>query len=124
MKLAITFCVLSLLIVGCSHTPPEKSSTEAEIQQHIVGQWTVSTNSDEGVPGRQYAIASDGCFWRVHPDGTRELLGQWKLENQVFVLYPVSTNYPTSFYPVIFADEHELVCAPGFSAGGRIRFTK
>jgi hypothetical protein len=136
VKLGTAFCVLSPLTIGCRHAQPEKSSTETEIREHIEGQWTVSTNSDEGFPGSQILIASDGRFWRIHSDGAREVVGKWKLDHCILVVDTVKTNYATFengqtvslgsvvYYPVIFAGEHELVCSPGISVAGRLRFTK
>jgi len=136
VKLAITFCSLSLLLTACRHTEPERSSTEADIRQHIEGQWTVGTNSDVWTPGAQIIIAADGSFTRVHSDGARELVGTWKLDRRILVVDTVKTNYATfqdgrtislgtvQYYPVIFAGEHELVCAPGISVAGRLRFAR
>jgi hypothetical protein len=136
VKLAATFCILSLLFTACRHTEPERSSTEADIRQHIEGQWTVGTNSDEGTPGAQIVIALDGSFTRIHSDGVRELVGTWKLDHRILVVDTVKTNYATFeggrivslgtviYYPVVFASEHELVCAPGLSVAGRLRFTR
>jgi len=136
VKPAFIFCILSLLLTACRHTQPEKSSTEGEIRQYIEGQWTVGTNSDDGSPGTQIVIASDGRFTRIQPDGARELVGTWKLDRRILVVDTIKTNYATFqdgrtislgtvvYYPVIFASEHELVCSPGISVAGRLRFTR
>ena len=136
LKPAITFCILGLFAAACRHTEPEKHSTEAEIRRHIVGEWMVANTSDEGCPGSRILIGSDGGLTRIKPDGARELVGTWKLQDHILEVDTVKTNYATFddgrkvslgtvlFYPVVFASEHELVCTPGNSMAGRLRFTR
>src|SRR6266498_1022202 len=135
VKSIITVGVVSLLLTACQHVEPEpeRRSTEAEIRQHIEGQWTESKNSDGGFATSQVVIASDGRFWCVHPDGARDLYGKWKFGQRCVVVETVRTNYAifengetlslgtVQYYPVIFADEHELVMTPGISVAGRLR---
>ena len=134
MKPTLALCALSLTLIGCA--APEKTSTEAEIRQHITGRWMVSTNSDEGSSGDQMVLAPDGSFTGVHSDGAVGRVGTWKLMGSMLVIDTSVTNYirfadgrtipagTTLYYPVVFASERELVCTPGISAAGRLRFTK
>lgn len=138
VKSIITVCVLSLLLTACRHVQPEpeRRSTETEIRQHIEGQWTESKNSDGGFATSQIVIASDGRFWCVHPSGARDLYGKWEFGQRCLVVETGRTNYATfkngetvslgtvDYYPVVFADEHELVMTPGLSMAGRLRFTR
>ncbi len=135
VKPAITLCVLSLLLTACRHAQPERRSTEAEVRQHIEGQWTLSPKEDN-FRFSQVVIAQDGTLTGVDSAGRRELLGTWKLDHHLLVLDTVKTNYAVvnhgrrvslgtvMRYPVIFASEHELVLAPGITEAGRYRFTR
>lgn len=145
LKLAIVFSSVTLVLVACRQVEsrnrsstaeyPEKRSTAAEICEHIVGEWRFSEKSD-GSWFPQIVIAPDGSFVGVHGDGTRELVGRWKLDHHILVVNTVKTNYAVfkngqtvslgtvEYFPVIFAGEHELVCTPGISVAGRYRFTK
>ena len=137
VKSAITSCILSLLLLpACSHLERGRRSTEEEIYQHITGEWTLDDQSD-GLRFQQVAIVSDGSFIGVQSNGLRALVGTWTLDHRILVVnLPSQTNYATftdgttislgtvTYYPIIFASEHELVCTPGISMTGRLRFTK
>lgn len=77
MKFVTPLCALVLIGTACRHVQPERRSTDAEIRQHIVGEWTSSNNSDGMYP--MMIISKDGSLTAVLPDGTRKLMGSWEL---------------------------------------------
>jgi hypothetical protein len=127
--------ILCFLTSACTHTPPEKRSSEAEIQQHIAGSWTLDERSDiDGFRGLE--ISTDGTITSIKLDSTRQLVGTWLLDGRMLVVRPANPNIvllpdgntanldEQSYYPVIFASEHELVCGLGISVAGRMRFKR
>ena len=140
MKLAVTLCLLVLVVAACRHVEPvEPHSTVEEIRQHIVGVWTAASKSRED--GDEYwypklIIAEDGKLFGVPDGGTNELIGTWELSahglSVTFSQARVETErklghhppYTWEYYPVIYADAHELVMAPGMSMGGRWRYKR
>ena len=134
VKSSITLCVLTLVLAACCHVEPERRSTESEIRQNIVGEWTLSDKSD-GSWFPTMILGEDGRLIVVRIDGTRALLGSWTLDRTALRV----TRTPTSdsaarasamllnewdYLPVIFVDERELVMTGGFSVAGRLKFTK
>jgi hypothetical protein len=126
------------LYAGCSSASPDKHS-EAGIRQKIVGEWTrdftgeANTNSPNRVA--QIILDPDGDFTRVRVDGTKKLIGTWKVDGNILDVTTFTTNYKTIngqkvstgtqvFMPIISVNEHELICAPGVNEPGRLRFTK
>lgn len=139
MRSIVTYFVCTLFLVGCSSASAGKHLSEAEMRQQIVGEWTrdfsgeSSTNSSNRVA--QIILSSDGNFTRVRVDGTRKLIGTWKLDGTVLDVTTFTTNYTTIngqkvstgtqvLMPIISINEHELICAPGVNESGRLRFTK
>lgn len=134
VKSIVTFCILALLLTACSHIRPEKRSTEAEIRQHIVGEWTFDNGSD----GRWFPkmiLAEDGSFTGIRADGTCALLGSWECQGTMLkVTRTVASDADArasamllnnwDYLPVIYADEHHLVMTGGISVAGRMRFTR
>jgi len=135
VKSAITFCVLGLLLMACRHVEPEKTSTDTEIRQHITGEWTLSDKSD-GSWYPKMILAEDRSFTLVSTNGTRALLGTWECRDRMLRITPRAElieaasasgdrhNTWDYYYPVVYADAHELVMAPGISVAGRLRFTR
>ncbi len=133
VKSIITFCILVLIFTACRHVEPERRSTEAEILHHIVGEWTSSESSDGW--HRVMIISEDGSLISVQRDGTRELMGRWELSGSVLRVTPTTSRLEAAraaglpmnawdYYPVVYADDHELVMAPGISVGGRLRYRR
>ena len=139
MKSVFTVFVLGLLLTACRHVDPEpeRHSTEVEIRQHIVGDWTAADLSlwnEYWYP--KLIIAEDGRLFGVPDGGTNELIGTWefsgnslrvtfsqaRVETQRKLGYPPLNNW--EYYPVIYADAHELVMTPGISMGGRWRYKR
>jgi hypothetical protein len=129
LRLSVTIGIVSLLLTACHHVEPEpeRRSSQAEIRQHISGTWTLDERSDD-ILFPQIIISPDGRFTGVLSDGTRELVGTWKLEHRILVVETVKANdtavETVAYYPVVFASERELVCTPGISVAGRLRFTR
>ena len=139
LKSLITICVLSLLLTACRHVEPEpeRRSTESEIRQHIVGEWTAADKSREfeyWYP--KLIIARDGKLLGVPDGGTNELIGTWELsahglsvtasparvEMERKLGYPYVQN--REYYPVVYVDAHELIMTPGPSLAGRWRYKR
>jgi hypothetical protein len=120
---------------GTIAVTPERRSTEGEILQHITGEWTVNKRAD-GFRFDQIVISPDGSLAGVLSDGSREGIGIWKFDRRILVVDWMQTNYArladgqvvslgnVSYYPVVFANEHELIVTPGISMAGRYRFTR
>ncbi len=145
MKTILTLCVLTLgILTACRHAEPpvrsrklevpERRSTEAEIRQHIVGEWTVADNSD-GCWYPTMIIAEDGTLTGVRTNGTRVLLGTWVMYNHALRVTPRTEELRAArasgflmndwdYYPVVYADDHELVMTPGISVAGRWRYKR
>jgi hypothetical protein len=141
MKLAVTFCILSLLLTACRHAQPEaqhfepeKRSTEAEIRQHIVGEWAcASSPGDCWYP--RLIVAADGSMTGVETNGTRVLIGKWEIYGHALRVTPTPERLRAAraagylmnewdYFPVIYADDHELVMTPGISVAGRWRYKR
>jgi hypothetical protein len=131
-KSAIIVCAVSLLLAACRHVEPEKSSTEAQIQQHIAGEWTLSDKSDGSWYPKMF-LAEDRTITIVLTNGTRALLGTWECRDRMLRVTPRAELVEAArasgdplnawdYYPVVYADDHELVMAPGISVAGRLRF--
>jgi hypothetical protein len=131
----LLFRSISLLLTACTHTPPEKRSTQAEIHQHIAGTWTLDERSD--ISGfHQLEFSPNSTLSKIDSDGTRHPVGTWLLDGHMLVVRPAKPNTvllsdgltatldEQSYYPVIFASEHELVCGLGISVAGRMRFKR
>jgi len=124
--------ILCFLTSACTHTPPEKRSNQAEIQQHIAGTWTLDERSDiDGFQGLE--ISSDGTITSIKLDSTRHTVGTWHLDGHTLVVTSGNPNLiakpegslgKRQYYPVIYASEHELVCGLGISVAGRMRFKR
>ncbi len=134
VKLAITFCGLILLLTACRHVEPEKRSTEAEIYQHIAGEWTFSEKSD-GSWFPKMILAQDGSLTVIRADGTRALLGTWQCQGTMLKVTRTTASDRSArasafllngwdYFPVIYVDGHELVMTEGISVAGRLRFTR
>src|SRR5208282_4172241 len=89
VKSVITVFVLSLLLTACRHAHPEagqiereKRSTEAEIRQHLVGEWTCASASD-GCWYPRLIIAADGSLTGVLDNGRREFIGTWQMSGSL-----------------------------------------
>ncbi len=137
---AIAFCALVVWLAGCSNVSTGTHLSEAELRKNIVGEWTRDfrvESTDTNSPGKisQMILAPDGTFTRVRMDGTRKVLGTWTLSGDMLDVNTFTTNYSTVgdqkvstgthvLIPIISADEHELICAPGVNKSGRMRFTK
>jgi len=133
VKLVVTICILLLIATACRHVEPERRSTEAEIRQHIVGEWT-SADSEDGWH-RVMIISEDGSLISVQRDGSRELMGRWELSGSALRVTPTTARLEAAraaglpmnawdYYPVVYADAHELVMTPGISVGGRLRYRR
>jgi len=134
-------------VVGCSTQPArqsqlvcggslttERRSTEAEIRLHIVGEWEVADGSD-GCLSPRLIIAEDGSLIGVQTNGKRELIGSWEMSHTLLRVTPTAARFETArksgyhlnswdYFPVIYADEHELVMTPGISVAGRWRYKR
>lgn len=145
MKTVFTSCVLSLAILtACRYAEPpvhsrklevpERRSTEAEIRLHIVGEWTVADDSN-GCWYPKIIIAEDGTLTGVSTNGTRDLIGKWEMSHTLLRVTPTPASVKAArasgffmndwdYYPVVYADDHELVMAPGISMAGRWRYKR
>jgi len=141
VKSVITVFVLSLLLTACRHAHPEagqiereKRSTEAEIRQHLVGEWTCASASD-GCWYPRLIIAADGSLTGVLDNGRREFIGTWQMSGSLLRVTPTPASLEAArvagehinawdYYPVIYADAHELVMTPGISVAGRWRYER
>lgn len=147
MKATITIFIISLLVTGCSYvtetqqtTPvtrrlgPERRSTEVEIRQHIVGEWVVADGSD-GCWYPKLIIAEGGSLTGVRTNGKTETIGTWELYRTALRVTPTPERFEAArksgyhlndwdYYPVIYADTHELVVTPGISMAGRWRYER
>jgi hypothetical protein len=122
VNFVFTSITLCLLLIACRHvTPaPERWSTEAEIHAHITGEWTLKDESH--VPRIfKLVLETDGSYSVFGADGT-QAVGSWECEGRMLRLTRSTGDW--NFYPVIYADEHELVITPGISVAGRLRFRK
>ena len=128
-------CSISLMMTACTHTPPEKRSSVSEIRQYIVSTWTLDERSDiDGFQG--FEISPDGTLTKIKLDGTSYPACTWHLDGKMLVIQSSKASTTTtsdrtvtimgepSYYPVIYASEHELVCGLGISVAGRMRFKK
>ena len=142
MKSTITFCILVLLFTACRHVEParhgdiepEKRSSEVEIRQHIVGEW----RAVEGSNGYWYPkliIAEDGMLYGAQASGAKELIGTWEMSHHLLRVTPSAARIQSArasgvhlnewdYFPVIYADAHELVMTPGISVAGRWRYKR
>jgi len=136
VKPVIIISVLGLLLTACRHAQPgtrelepERQSTEAEIRQHIVGEWTVTDKSD-GDWYPKLIISKDGMLFGVKKGGAKELVGTWEMSHNALRVTPTPARLQAArvsgdwmndwdYYPVIYADDHELIMAPGISVAGR-----
>ena len=141
VKSAITVCVLGLLLTACRHVQPEsrqlepeRRSTETEIRQHIVGEWTVTEKSD-GYWYPKLVIVEDGRLFGVETNGARELIGTWQMSGSLLRVTPTPASLEAArvagvhmnewdYYPVVYANAHELVLTPGISVAGRWRYER
>jgi hypothetical protein len=141
MKRAITFCILSLLLTACRHAQPEarhiepqKRSTEAEIRQHLVGEWTCADPSD-GCWYPRLIIAADGSLTGVLANGSREFIGTWEMSHTLLRVTPPPASVKAArangllmndwdYFPIVCVGEHELVMTPGISMTGRWRYKR
>lgn len=135
-----TFCVVSLLLTACRHAQPagqqpepEKRSTEAQIHQHIVGEWTCADAYGCWYP--RLIIAADGSLTGVLANGRRELVGTLEMSHSLLRVNWTPDKFKAArasgipinewdYFPVDYADDHELIMAPGISVAGRWRYTK
>jgi hypothetical protein len=140
MKSVLMLCILSLLLTACRHSQPEarhieseKRSTEAEIRQHIVGKWFADNLRDCWYP--TLIIAQDGTLTGVQTNGNGVLLGTWEMYHHALRLTPTPEELRAArasglsmnewdYFPVIYADDHELVMTPGISVAGRWRYKR
>ena len=90
---------------------------------------------DENPDGYELVAMSlepDGRFIRVMTNGAKVLSGTWKCEERMLVVTPKAESdfalsnrlTESDWFPVVYADEHELVITPGISVAGRIRFKR
>ena len=81
-------------------------------------------------------LAANGTVSFIRVDGTEAFFGTWECQGRALTLTPGATMVKAArasnleinpldyFFPVIYADPHELVMAPGMSVAGRLRFTR
>jgi len=136
----IWFLILGM--TACSHVSDglrsnvmtERRSTASEIAENIIGLWAWSDKSDAEWYSK-IEIASDGNLFGILSSGERILLGKWEMNRHMLILRNTTERIEASgangfklneadFFPVIYADAHELVMAPGITVVGRYRFTK
>jgi hypothetical protein len=145
VKIVFTLCVLSLLLLAACHHPetaphsrrfdvPEKRSSEAETRQHIVGEWRVADESD-GCWYPKLIIGQDGILTGVPANGTKVVVGTWEFAHHALRVTPTQARLKAArasgdwmnewdWYPVVYADDHELVMTPGISMAGRWRYQR
>jgi hypothetical protein len=147
VKTIVLIIFTSLLATACEHIPattyqaaqqtarhlePERRSTEAEIRLHIIGVWTVEDGSD-GCWYPTLIIGKDENLIGVQSNGTQEVIGTWEMSRTALRVTPTPARLEearkagyhlneSDYYPVIYADNHELVMTPGFSMAGRWRY--
>ena len=136
MRVAVTIFTLGLVLTACKHGHgPEKRSTEAEIRQHIGGTW-ISDDRPDWRSWQAITLGSDGTFVTTGANESEDLAGTWRIEGRMLVVTTTKTNYATlanvetlplghvMFYPIVYVNDHELVCTPGISVAGRLRFRR
>lgn len=143
MKTIIAICIAGLFATACSnvqtaqatrHLMPERCSTEAEIREHIVGEWTVGEESD-GCWYPTLIIGEDGNLIGVERNGKRQVIGTWEMYRTALRVTPTAARFEEArksgyylnawdYYPIDYADDHELVMAPGISMTGRWRYKR
>ena len=80
-------------------------------------------------------LAEDRTITVISTNGTRALFGTWECQDRMLRITPRaelveaawasgSSLNAWDYYPVVYADAHELVMAPGISVAGRLRFTR
>jgi len=138
-----------LLLVACRHidvAKVERRSTEAEIRQHIVGEWKIGNKTDVGRwiisnepdnPVSAIIIGGDGSLTQVFANGTKVLYGTWELlYGNAWRVTPTKKQIEDArilgmsvdvweCYPVVYVDDHELIMGLGPSmAGDRSRYAR
>ena len=138
MKLLVILCALCLLCPACRHTEPhsqaqpERFSTDKEVLENIVGEWT-SRDGAFGFP--KIIIAEDRQLFGISMHGTKELIGTWDYQHHALRVTPTEARIQEAraagyhlnawdWFPIEYADAHELVMAPGISVAGRWTLTK
>jgi hypothetical protein len=115
------------------HMEQEKRSTEAEIGQHIVGEWACVDVHDCWYP--TLIIAADGNLTGAQSDGKTELVGKWEVSHTMLrvnwtpdkLKAARTSGIPVNewdYFPLAYVDDHELVMTPGISVSGRWRYRK
>jgi hypothetical protein len=148
VKTINAICIASLFVVACSHVQidsqktaqatrdfqPERRSTEAEIRQHIVGEWKVGQGSD-GCWYPTMIIGEDRNLIGVEKNGNREVIGTWEIYRTSLRVTPTPARFETArksgdhlnawdYFPIDYVDDHELIMAPGISMQGRWRYKR
>jgi len=148
MTSKFAFALLSLIAVStsCKHTEPARQealhvepgkhfagtptaaqmAADEEILKHIIGTWQTA-DDPQWAYYHLLTLLSDGSFTTVNTNGPNVVCsGTWFLERG-FLLLVKSNAVPSGYYGfhrVRHVDDHNLVCGPGMSVGGELRFTK
>ena len=137
MRSCFLIGLLCLVSSACRHTPPRSEtpvrlSTDAQIEQHIVGEWA-SLNSAFGYP--KILIAADGSLFGIANNGAKELIGSWEYLHHALRVVPTEARKKSAraagfnlgaweWYPVDYADDHVMVIVPDTTLPVTWRFTR
>lgn len=101
-------------------------AADEEILKHILGTWRTAEDP-RWAWYHSLTLRADGSFTVVNTNRPDALIaGSWFLERGFLLLVKSNTvlcGY-YGFHKVRHIDDHSLVCAPGMSVGGELRFTK
>ncbi|PWU16448.1 MAG: hypothetical protein C5B50_13450 [Verrucomicrobia bacterium] len=141
----LAFILASVFLAGCSYAEmarqepttttqghflgnptPAQEAADKEILRYIIGIWTTA-DAPQWAHYHVLTIRSNGSFTAIHTNRTKLVCdGTWFVERGFLLL--VRSNTPPSdyfgFHYIRQLDDHQLVCAPGVSEGGDMKFTK
>lgn len=126
---------------------PKTRQPPEEIRRKIVGLWTIDQDAGGPEPILSLNLQPTGDFsvvvrgpnenWMEKPIDESTVVhktGKWCSDSGLMLVFE-NSNIPLDcdgvilstnsiFYPIVYVNDHELVCTPGISMGGRIRFLK
>jgi hypothetical protein len=127
---------------------PRNRQDPDEIRRKIVGRWTVDQDANGPEPFVSLNLHASGDFsvvirgnddkWMEKPIDESKFVrkqGKWCSDSGLNLVFGISNNIPLKcdgvmlgtncvFFPIVYVNDHELVCTPGMSMAGRIRFLK
>jgi hypothetical protein len=127
---------------------PKNRQPPEEIRQKIVGLWTVDQDANGPERFLSLNLQASGDFsvvirgpddkWMEKPINESMFVrkqGKWCSDSGLKLVFEnpneillncdgVTLGTNCVFFPIIYVNDHELVCTPGISMAGRIRFLK